>query len=450
MAGILDMYGDPDTQGLLALSAGLLQAGGYNPFPVGIGQALGGGVMQSMAAHNAARSQLAAQQQLALHSMLYGAQARKALAEAQRQERFNAAWDKEEADATPVPAPTATGGVLAQSAAPSMVRTGGPGQGLLAYAPPEQAAAPTPVGNMGPFAGDAERLRRRGAKLARLGDSAEGKALIEAGNALDNENFEFKPVGGANGLPIMAWVGNKGTIRPAPGYSPTSTIPEGFTAGPNGLVLDPAYKGYKLDLARASQSQVNVNNAVPFNEALQGEMARKLVGDYERMQNVPSQIRTIDLAIDAARKAGPFAGSLAEQKLEAAKFLNNNLGTRIAPEAVQSAEVFRSAAFRQVMDNLKQMDSQPSERQQTALQNAMGRLDTDPSALPDVLQITRDILASRAENHNKRVRETQQGPNPIRFPYSISIDVPQQATGDRGVPTYDPMTGTLVYPNKRK
>jgi hypothetical protein len=46
MAGILDWYSNPANQGLLNLSAGLLQAGGPSRTPVGFGQALGQGLMQ--------------------------------------------------------------------------------------------------------------------------------------------------------------------------------------------------------------------------------------------------------------------------------------------------------------------------------------------------------------------------------------------------------------------
>src|SRR6476619_231493 len=41
MAGILDSFNDPSTQGLLSLSANLLNAGGPSPTPVPIGAAFG-------------------------------------------------------------------------------------------------------------------------------------------------------------------------------------------------------------------------------------------------------------------------------------------------------------------------------------------------------------------------------------------------------------------------
>jgi hypothetical protein len=46
MAGILDWFSNPANQGLLNLSAGLLQAGGPSRTPVGFGQALGQGMQQ--------------------------------------------------------------------------------------------------------------------------------------------------------------------------------------------------------------------------------------------------------------------------------------------------------------------------------------------------------------------------------------------------------------------
>lgn len=56
MAGLFgNLYQDPESMGLLGLSAGLLQAGGPQRFPVSFGQALGGGLLQGAELQQAAR-----------------------------------------------------------------------------------------------------------------------------------------------------------------------------------------------------------------------------------------------------------------------------------------------------------------------------------------------------------------------------------------------------------
>src|SRR6185312_11725745 len=54
MPGIFDYLQDPVNQGLLSLSAGLLQAGGPQRFPVSTGQALGMGMQQGLGGFNSA------------------------------------------------------------------------------------------------------------------------------------------------------------------------------------------------------------------------------------------------------------------------------------------------------------------------------------------------------------------------------------------------------------
>lgn len=53
--GLLDFYQNPSEQGMLGLSAGLLQAGGPQRFPVSFGQALSGGLLQGSQMQAAAK-----------------------------------------------------------------------------------------------------------------------------------------------------------------------------------------------------------------------------------------------------------------------------------------------------------------------------------------------------------------------------------------------------------
>lgn len=213
------------------------------------------------------------------------------------------------------------------------------------------------------------------------------------------------------------------------------------------LVPNEAYQKFLKEKAALGASKVDlrVDNNIPFGRKLQENMAESLVKEHESLQNIPDAIATLQQAKAAIPKAGSFVGGGAEAKLTAVKFLNANLGTNIAPEQIANAEILRSASFRQIMDNLKKMDAQPTEKQQQALQQALGSIGTDPNALPKIIDITIETLVNRGKRHNQRVEETTQ--SGIKFPYSIRVDIPEQTTQPtrpaQRVRRYNPQTGRI-------
>src|SRR5678815_3993315 len=155
MAGILDYYNDPSNQGILALAAGLMQAGGASPHPVGLGQAFGQG-LQAMNQQYALAKKGQQEEELAqLHAALYKAQAGKLAAANDRQQQLASIMGDQ----------------------PSTAPAGGPWS-------QQYQAQNAPVS-------PAEGFRVRGQKLLAAGFLKEGGDLIEAANKLDN-NLEFK------------------------------------------------------------------------------------------------------------------------------------------------------------------------------------------------------------------------------------------------------------------
>jgi len=163
----------------------------------------------------------------------------------------------------------------------------------------------------------------------------------------------------------------------------------------------------------------NVQAFEPFKSKVQGQMGETLVKNFENLQNVPTSIRALDRAAELAPKS--FAGSFGEQKLEIAKFFNNNLGTNLKVDKVNTSEELRSLLFTNVIDNLKKLDASPSQEQQRVLQQAMGSLATDPNALPRVINTYKQILVDKAESHNKKVEQAISGPAKMEFPFDIRI-----------------------------
>jgi hypothetical protein len=196
---------------------------------------------------------------------------------------------------------------------------------------------------------------------------------------------------------------------------------------------NPSYTEYLMGLKKAGAPSMtaitNVQAFEPFKSKAQGQMGEVLIKNFETLQNIPTAIRTLDRAAELAPQS--FAGSFGEQKLELAKFFNNNLGTNINPSKVANTEELRSALFTNVMENLKKLDASPSQEQQRILQQSMGSLATDPTALPRVINTYKQILIDKAETHNKKVSQAESGPAKMEFPFDIRI--PLQNTG--GMPS---------------
>jgi hypothetical protein len=187
------------------------------------------------------------------------------------------------------------------------------------------------------------------------------------------------------------------------------------------------YKGtfnqWTIDQNRAKAQNINVQNAVPFQEQLYTDAAKALVTDYNTLKSIPSQVKQLDRVAQLAPKS--FAGSAANAKLEGAKFLNNNLGLNIAPEKIVATEELRTVLFTNIMDNLKKMDASPSQEQQRIMQASLGNIGTDPAALPAVVNVYKQILLDKAEEHHRRVGQTVE--KGFKYPYDITVNVPKAA-----------------------
>lgn len=183
-----------------------------------------------------------------------------------------------------------------------------------------------------------------------------------------------------------------------------------------------------------NKSQVtNINTNLPASEQAQKDYMTNVAKTREALQSAPATLENIERAKELIPEASKFMGTGGEAYLTAAKFLNNRLGTSINVEGVKSAEELRSRLFMGVMDNLKKMDAQPTGRQQEALQEAIGQLDTDPAALPRVLDILGNSLRSKVDIYNRDVTDAEG--RGVKFPYKPQVDLPaQKVVGENTFP----------------
>jgi hypothetical protein len=138
--------------------------------------------------------------------------------------------------------------------------------------------------------------------------------------------------------------------------------------------------------------------------------------------------------------------------LAAASFLNNRLGFGISTQGVTDATVLRTRLFEGILDNLKKLDSQPSQEQQRVLSEALGNLGTDPAALEQILNRIGETVTDRVDRFNIDVTESEA--RGVKFPFKPQITLPQRprAPGSTAsqIPTNAPSASTISIDQERQ
>lgn len=204
-----------------------------------------------------------------------------------------------------------------------------------------------------------------------------------------------------------------------------------------------AFMAFK-DASKPPGQSVNVQTYEPASVAAQRDFVASTRATYDLLKTVPATLRNMDKARTLIPKSADFMGPGGEPFLNAAGFLNNRLGMNIKTEGVRNATELRSVLFSGVLENLRKLDAQPTERQQNVLQQALGSIGTDPSALSNVLDAYEDILRDKVDLHNQEVKGALD--NKIKFPFNPTIILPPRreappaagrgtAGGPAGAPT---------------
>lgn len=185
-----------------------------------------------------------------------------------------------------------------------------------------------------------------------------------------------------------------------------------------------AVQAQKLARAEASaaRTQVEVQNFTPASVEAQKAFMKSTRETYDALKAAPAAIQNIEKAKQLIPTAATFMGPGGEPLLNAASFLNSRLGTTINTQGVKDATELRSRLFQGILDNLKKLDAQPTERQQAALREALGSLGTDPNALSAVLDSFADTVRTKVELYNDEVKSAID--RNVVFPYAPIIKLP--------------------------
>jgi hypothetical protein len=169
-------------------------------------------------------------------------------------------------------------------------------------------------------------------------------------------------------------------------------------------------------------AQQNVYAYTPASVQAQQDFVKAASDERKVLRNAPDTLTNIDAAIKLIPTAKTFMGKGGEPLLAAASFLNNRLGFGISTEGVTDATVLRTRLFEGILDNLKKLDSQPSQEQQRVLSEALGNLGTDPAALEQILNRIGETVRSRVDRFNTDVTDAET--RGIKFPFTPQIKLP--------------------------
>jgi hypothetical protein len=187
---------------------------------------------------------------------------------------------------------------------------------------------------------------------------------------------------------------------------------------------------------RAPGTTVSINTQLPASEEAQKEFMKEMRQTFAALKQAPTVLENIESAKKLIPQAKGFMGTGGEPLLAAASFLNNRLGTNIDTKGVESAEELRSRLFFGILDNLKKLDSQPSQQQQEALRVALGSIGTDPNALPRVLDAFGNSIRQKVNLYNEEAASAET--RGVKFPYKPTIELPSRPGAAR------PTSGNVV------
>ena len=213
-------------------------------------------------------------------------------------------------------------------------------------------------------------------------------------------------------------------------------------------VIDTELESRGVKKAIAGAAQTNVNAYVPASVEAQKQFIQNVADERKVLRSAPDTLKNIEAAKKLIPSASTFMGKGGEPLLAAASFLNNRLGLGISTQGVTDATVLRTRLFEGILDNLKKLDSQPSQEQQRVLSEALGNLGTDPAALEQILNRIGETVTDRVDRFNIDVNESEA--RGVKFPFKPQITLPQRPRAPDSAVSQIPTTSTVGIDQERQ
>jgi hypothetical protein len=217
---------------------------------------------------------------------------------------------------------------------------------------------------------------------------------------------------------------------------------------PQAAVIDKLLEERGVKKSASGAAQLNVNAYTPASVEAQKQFIQDVSKERAGLRNAPDALKNIEAAKKLIPTASTFMGKGGEPLLAAASFLNNRLGLGISTQGVTDATVLRTRLFEGILDNLKKLDSQPSQEQQRVLSEALGNLGTDPAALEQILNRIGETVTDRVDRYNTDVTESEA--RGIKFPFKPQITLPQRPRVPSSAVSQIPTTSTVGIEQERQ
>ena len=176
----------------------------------------------------------------------------------------------------------------------------------------------------------------------------------------------------------------------------------------------------------APATNVNVNTAPKaFWSDVGKQTSDAFAKEREAAQSAAGIIQSV-AQIRQAVSGGAYQGTGAELKLGAAKALGA-LGMPYDEKTVANTEVFNATANKFVLDSIKQLGANPSNADREFIEKTVPRLQTDPAALPSLLNFMETKARNQVRSYNNKARQVQGRPEAAGMPFSLEVPEPEGA-----------------------
>jgi hypothetical protein len=273
----------------------------------------------------------------------------------------------------------------------------------------------------------ADNIATRGSAeaAARSSDAAATSSLATAAKTkyeMDNPGFTIESVQTAAG-PIRVRVDKKTGVLTPLTLDGKTVAPEVTPIAPTQLeqlqnleaklrAADPNDRRL-IDVRNAIEKEttktpgVTVNTGDTAGQTYEKKGSELIVANYASLSDVPQQLENFRKVKELIPQAVKFMGKGGTTYADAVSFLNNRLGTDISVKDANgnlaSAREIEARLFQGILENLKKMDSQPTQAQQQALKDAIGQLQTEPDALARLVDAFSEPFIAKVKVHNDDV-----------------------------------------------
>ncbi len=182
------------------------------------------------------------------------------------------------------------------------------------------------------------------------------------------------------------------------------------------------FQQFQLEQKRAGATKVQVD-AGP--KAFDNEFGRFAVetfkGQREGAQAAAGVLQSVG-EIRKAAQAGAYQGAGAELKLGAAKALGA-LGMPYDAKTVANSELFSAQANQFVLNSIKSLGANPSNADREFIEKTVPRLQTDPAALPLLLNFMEGKARGQLTSFNSNAQRVQKRADYL--PFSLEVSAPE-------------------------